>query len=279
MIFTIHNFNFEIIFNQPIDIPEHLFVFLSNNKPDYSYMIDVVDHITIPDNIQIRNQTLAINTDNGYETRYMFMPGNPICYGKSIETSNNTTSIQVSKDFLDLFYIDSMFVSLLSLERRMYAYNAFILHSSYVVCDDLCILFTAPSGTGKSTQASLWEKYRNAYSVNGDRTLLTYEEGLLYANGWPICGSSNICHNQKHKINAIIVLSQAKENKVERMKYTNAYKKIISEITINYHNNDYVNKAMDFIDIIINTVPIYHLACDISIEAIKCLEEVLYEKK
>ncbi len=45
-------------------------------------------------------------------------------------------------------------------------------HCSYILHQNRAILFAAPSGTGKSTQAALWEKYRGAEIIIGDRGLL-----------------------------------------------------------------------------------------------------------
>ncbi|MGN1344088.1 MAG: hypothetical protein ACI4U3_05870, partial [Traorella sp.] len=151
------------------------------------------------------------------------------------------------------------------------------LHSAYITAHHQAILFSAPSGTGKSTQASLWEKYRQANVINGDRSLLEIKNQQLYACGWPICGSSEICHNERNKVNCIVFLSQAKENKIERLSYKDAFKKFLSEITINYHNPIFVNQAMDFIEKICQITPVYHLACDISENAVNCLYEKMNE--
>ena len=45
-----------------------------------------------------------------------------------------------------------------------------VLHSSYIVTrQEQGILFSGPSGIGKSTQAALWQRYAGAEIVNGDR--------------------------------------------------------------------------------------------------------------
>ena len=61
------------------------------------------------------------------------------------------------------------------------------------------------------------------------------------------------------------------------MDYKTKVKKLISELTINYHYAPFVNKVMDFIDDLIEHVPIYHLECDISENAVICLENQLKE--
>ena len=60
----------------------------------------------------------------------------------------------------------------LALEKVLIAHESIILHASYVNYNGKAILFTAPSGTGKSTQAALWEEYKGAEIVNGDRVII-----------------------------------------------------------------------------------------------------------
>ena len=68
--------------------------------------------------------------------------------------------------------VDTVFVSLFAMEKRMLAKDAMVLHCSVLKVKSGVILFSGPSGIGKSTQAGLWTKYRKARVINGDRTLL-----------------------------------------------------------------------------------------------------------
>lgn len=150
-----------------------------------------------------------------------------------------------------------------------------ILHSAYMCYEDTAVLFSAPSETGKSTQAGLWEKYRGTWTVNGDRSLLIREEDGWYANGWPVCGSSEICNNKSYPVRAIVMLSQAKENRISRLKGLEALRKVMEQITINAWNSEFQIQAMDELEILLKEVPVYRLECDISEDAVRCLENVL----
>ena len=141
--------------------------------------------------------------------------------------------------------------------------------------ENTAVLFSAPSETGKSTQAGLWEKYRGTWTVNGDRSLLIREEDGWYANGWPVCGSSEICNNKSYPVRAIVMLSQAKENRISRLKGLEALRKVMEQITINAWNSEFQIQAMDELEILLKEVPVYHLECDISEDAVRCLEDVL----
>lgn len=272
--FKINNFIFKINNPYSIPLPINMNKFICHDiNYNYIYDIEVNDIIDVyEDSFHYTKDNIKIIINHSLEKRYLYIPGYPSPYAVCEEISDNHSIIKIQKDFVDSMSIDTMFVSLLSLERRMYQYNQYILHSSFVLYNDTAILFTAPSGTGKSTQADLWHKYRNTRTINGDRSLLVKKDNCYYACGWPICGSSEICFNEMYPISSIVVLSQGKENKIEEMDTKDKFKKLLSEITINYHNTDFVMKAMDFIEDITSHIPIYHLTCTISEDAVKCLE-------
>lgn len=276
--YKIGKFVFEITGIDEKYIPENFKKFKSVDQPVYYYHIDIVDEISITHKqFTVNKPTIKVHIDNELETRYLNLPGDTNIYAKCEEIDNQHTKILFHKNYLNLICFDTIFSSLFLLERRMYQYNHYILHSSYIVYHHQAILFTAPSGTGKSTQASLWEKYRNIKIINGDRTLLTKEENRYYANGWPVCGSSEICHNQSYPIMAIVMLDQGPTNEIKQLSYFDKTKRLVKEITVNFHNQNYVNRYFEFIDQLINNIPIIHLSCTISEDAVNCLDNYLKE--
>lgn len=264
-----------------IPTPKNLELFrVDSDHYDHLYDIYVIDYI------ESENEKFVLNKNNikifmkdDFHKRYLYLPGDSRAYGLCLRMHEGHTVVYVQREYVYLFESDTIFASILSLEKRMYFLNKFILHSAYMLHNGEAILFSAPSGTGKSTQADLWTKYRGTRTINGDRTLISKENDQYFANGWPVCGSSRICFNETYPLKCIVFLSQAKENRIEKLDYKTKVKKLISELTINYHYAPFVNKVMDFIDDVIEHVPIYHLECDISENAVICLENQLKEDK
>ena len=137
------------------------------------------------------------------------------------------------------------------------------------------MLFSAPSGTGKTTQAGLWEQYRGSRTVNGDKALLEYDGKAWTANGWPVCGTSEVCENKKLPIGCIVMLSQAKLNQAWRLRPAEAFTSLYGQITMNRWDREELVKNLDLLERLVGKVPIYHLACDISEDAVKTLEQEL----
>lgn len=274
--YKIGHFIFEITGISEELMPFNLSKFKTDQSPEYHYHIDIVDDINIDDkNFIVNKQTIRIAKNGDLEIRYLCLPGDNKFYAKCKETYQNHTEIVYCKDFLKYLDSDTIFNSLLSLERRMNSYKNYILHSSYIVYQDQAILFAAPSGTGKSTQADLWKKYRGIEIINGDRTLLTKDGDQFYANGWPICGSSKICHNRRYPLKAIVMLEQGSTNVIREMTGIEKTRRLLKEITINYHNQEYLDNALNFIEQLIKELPIITLSCTISQEAVDILDDYL----
>ena len=104
-------------------------------------------------------------------------------------------------------------LNMLGLESLFLKQEVLILHASFIRWHDQGILFSAPSGTGKSTQASLWETHMGAEILNGDRAGIRYADGSWMAYGLPYAGSSRIFRNSSAPIRAIVVLRQSPENR------------------------------------------------------------------
>lgn len=249
--------------------------------PEYTYHIVVSDDLPqVEGKIIAQRPDLTVfrrETEQGesLESRLIGVKGNPEHYACYREVSGNRAEITLVRDRIAELHIDPMFTSLLALERRLVKKDSMILHCAYVEYQGEAILFSAPSETGKTTQANLWEKYRGSRTVNGDRSLLGKIDGRWTAQGWPVCGTSEVCNNEAIPIKAVVMLSQAEENKVERLTPGHAFPLLYSQITVNKWNTPDHIHIMDLIEEFLGNVPVLHLGCTISEGAVICLEEAL----
>ena len=165
----------------------------------------------------------------------------------------------------------------LSAERLLGDAGAVILHSSYIAWKDRGILFTAPSGTGKSTQAALWEQLRGAEVINGDRAVIRFENHQPLAGGLPFAGSSGICKNRELPLAAVVFLSQAETTTIRKLEGFAAFRALWEGCSVNIWDRENVNRISETVERICRTVPIYHLACTPDLSAVIALEQVLKE--
>lgn len=150
-----------------------------------------------------------------------------------------------------------------------------ILHASFIEHEGKAILFTAPSETGKSTQADLWMKHREAEIINGDRAVIRLIDGKSYACGIPFAGSSQYCKNATLPLEAIVYLGQAPETSIRKMNFAQAFTRVWEGCTVNTWNQEDLNKAIDIVQQITMQTPAYHLQCTPDESAIIALESEL----
>ena len=153
-----------------------------------------------------------------------------------------------------------------------------VLHSSVIDFRGEAVLFTAPKGTGKSTQAEIWRTHKGAKIINGDRALLYVENGTLFASGIPFSGTSGICENAVLPVKAIVILSQAKENTVSAASGAAVVKALISGGSFARGSAEQTGLFLDAADEIARHGAFYELACRPDTQAADILSGILYGK-
>ena len=153
--------------------------------------------------------------------------------------------------------------------------GAMILHCSLVRWQNTAILFSAPSGTGKSTQAELWERYAMSETLNGDRAILRKAGDRWTAWGLPMAGSSDIFRNESAPIRALVMLKQGPENEISRLSVPQALRLVYPELSLFRHDSEKMEKSMDLILNFLEQVPAYCLSCRPDREAVELLRRTL----
>lgn len=170
----------------------------------------------------------------------------------------------------------SAILEALGTERLVGMAGGAILHSSFIDVGGEAILFTAPSGTGKSTQAELWRENRGAVVINGDKSVLRIVDSVPCASGLPYSGSSGICLNRTLPLKAIVYLEQAKENTVVRLRGFAAFRKVWEGICVNTWDAGQVSRASELVQSIVTSVPVYLQKCTPDLRAVEELERSVF---
>lgn len=146
--------------------------------------------------------------------------------------------------------------------------DGIIFHSSAIMVDGEAYLFTAPSGTGKSTHARLWREMlgERAIMVNDDKPIIRYVDGAFYVYGTPWNGKHHLDTNCRAKIKAICSIYQAPENTIKRVDSSEMLVKILNQ-TIRPKEIEKMDKLLSLIGKMLTEVELYSLGCNISLEA------------
>lgn len=215
-------------------------------------------------------------TEEGLERRLLTDGRGPYAFYR--ETDIQHIVIELPRVFHgDAIHIDTYFLEALALDRYLLRRDALVLHSAFIQWQGRGIAFTAPSGTGKSTQAALWQKYEQAEIVNGDRSVIVSDSARQAFDicGLPFCGSSGICVNKRVPLGAVVFISQAPVNQAAQMPHVKAVSKLFGEMSINKWNPKAVNHSLDLIEGIASAVPIVHLECNMERDAVDTLKDYL----
>ena len=160
--------------------------------------------------------------------------------------------------------------------RFLIVHDGLMLHSSAVVVDGYAYLFSADSGTGKSTHTNLWlEKFGDkAFIINDDKPAIRKIDGEWYVFGTPWCGKNNTNKNAKAKLGAIVFLERSEENWIENESIEDAIKKFFRQTTRKLNKEQNMDRVLSTMEKVLSEVPIYKMGCNISEEAAK----MAYEK-
>lgn len=156
-------------------------------------------------------------------------------------------------------------------------YNALLMHASCININGEGIVFTGNSGVGKTTQAELWQEYLGAEIINGDKAFVREINGDFYACGLPWKGSSEYCLNKKTKLKGIVVLRQAKENKITKLDEVKATECFMPHIFMPHWDEKCLDNTFATSGNIIKKVPVVLLECRPDEGAVKLTYKTLFE--
>lgn len=178
------------------------------------------------------------------------------------------------KDFLNGIPV-GLILELLEPEHLAVAKGGFILHASCVEYHGQAIVFTGPSGIGKSTQADLWENHKNAKIINGDRIMLLPGNNDCQVIGIPFCGSSGIHENKILPLAVVIRLEQAPDIQIRNLLGLEAFRLIWGECTLQTWNREEIIACMDGIEQLVNQKKTFYLSCTPDARAVEAVEGLL----
>ena len=123
-----------------------------------------------------------------------------------------------------VFLENSALYSLLAV--NLAEYGVLQMHGSALCMDGQAYVFTALSGTGKSTHARLWREAfgDRVWMINDDKPLIrVFVGGGARAYGSPWDGKHHLSRNASAPLKAVVQLERGRENRVEPLKKADAY--------------------------------------------------------
>ncbi len=142
-----------------------------------------------------------------------------------------------------------------------------MMHSSAVVKDGFAFIFSAKSGTGKTTHSRLWLKlFPGSFVINGDKPLFRLIGDTFYVYGAPWSGKEKYNKNTFAPVKALCFLERADKNFIRPLTKKETLKKIFHQVYLT-DDKDAGDKILSLLDAFLEKVPAYLMGCTISDEA------------
>ena len=151
---------------------------------------------------------------------------------------------------------------------RMLDWDTLLFHGSVIAVDGSGYLFTAKSGTGKSTHTRLWRQHfgGRAVMVNDDKPLLRITHSGVWACGTPWDGKHRLSTNTMVPLKGICILERGKENRIRAIRPQEALPMLLQQ---SHRPTDpgKLEKLLELLDKLMNGTGFYRLECNMDPEA------------
>lgn len=159
--------------------------------------------------------------------------------------------------------------------KRLPLYNRMVFHGAVISYKGTGYLFTAPSGTGKTTHIRLWHQYLDGVEVvNGDKPLLHIEDATAEAFATPYAGKEGYQNHGSILLGGICLIHRGTENRIRRVTAGEVLTELMHQVYLPQEAEAAI-KTIDLLDALFKAVPIFLLECDISETAVKTAFEAL----
>lgn len=154
-----------------------------------------------------------------------------------------------------------------------------VLHGSAISYRGQGVIFSAPSGTGKSTHTALWKKVFGddvAY-INDDKPAIRILNGVPYCYGTPFSGKTDLNNNIKAPVKSIVFLRRGQQNKIYPISNAQAVCYLLDQTCPSFYDDALFKKNMDCVESLLKTVKIYILECNLDPGAASIAKDTIFK--
>lgn len=164
--------------------------------------------------------------------------------------------------------------------NQMLQRDTLLFHGSAIAVDGKAVLFTAKSGTGKSTHTRLWRETfgARAIMVNDDKPLLRILEDRVLVCGTPWDGKHRLSTNCMLPLQAICILERGEKNEIHRISAKEALPMLLQQ---SYRPEDPagVARLLQVVNKLTRQMAFYRLHCNMEPEAAQVSYKAMLEDR
>ena len=162
--------------------------------------------------------------------------------------------------------------------ETFFACDILLFHGSAVAVDGAAYLFTAKSGTGKSTHTRLWRETLGdrATMINDDKPFLRVTEDGVLVCGSPWNGKHRLGADLSVPLKAICLLERGEDNEIHKVPAGEVLPTLLQQ-TNRPMNGKLIPKYLELLDSLSQHTAFYRLRCNMELEAAKMSFEAMSE--
>jgi len=159
-------------------------------------------------------------------------------------------------------------------------FRAFVFHGAAISYKNKGYLFTAPSGTGKSTHIMLWRKHmgKAVDIINGDKPIIKITDDGIFVCSTPWAGKECWQKNRILPLAAVTLLKRSESPSIVKETPEKFLPRIMNQVYMP-KNTESMGYTLELIDTLLSKLPLYTLGCDISENSVKVAFEKLTGEK
>lgn len=164
-------------------------------------------------------------------------------------------------------YLESLAVYR-KIAEKLPDHDGFVFHGSCVAVDGSAYLFTAKSGTGKSTHARLWREIlgHRAVMVNDDKPIIRFLDGVPFVFGTPWDGKEHLSSNTSAPLKAVCILGRSPENRIREISGREALPMLIQQ-AYRPASPEALEKTLTLLEQLEKQAKLYRLDCNMDSNA------------
>lgn len=166
----------------------------------------------------------------------------------------------------------------LAFRNLLMHHGGLVIHASSIAFDNKGVLFTAPSGTGKSTHVRLWKETfgDDVTVVNDDTPAVRFINGVPMLFGTPWSGSPGIYTNTQAPLKVIVALERSDENRMRKLEPLKALPILMTRTLLPYYDEKKMTVACELVERLLERVDVYRLECRPDKDAVELVRRCLF---
>ncbi|MDF2540315.1 MAG: hypothetical protein K0S47_33 [Herbinix sp.] len=253
-----------------------------SGKEDIKLEIRYTDYFDTPTGVSITNDILEWYIQNNEIYKYHLLKrddSDTIFISLKTNESWSDVLIEVRQDYPYAIDMINILLTEIVFRNRLLFHDGLVIHSSAIEFEGNAIVFTAPSGTGKTTHARLWQEKYKVPVINDDHPAVRIidEKPILYGTPW--AGETKKFIDKSCILKGVVILEQGAQNQIWKADKNEIVKEFLPRCFLPYYDKNLMHKSFRIFSDIISNIEVYKLKCKPDQESVQLVQSHLCSNK